>query len=54
MNLQYVAVINDYQTVGHSVKILFTKDHVILYYTKGLCRLLLSVILLGEGGKEKA
>ena len=54
MNLQYVAVINDYQTVGYSVKIIFTKDHMILYYIKGLCRLLSTVILLGEGGKEKA
>ena len=38
MNLQYVAVINDYQTDSwpHSVEALFT-DHVVLCYTKGLC-----------------
>ena len=59
INLQYVAVIKDSQKVAHinSVGNLFT-DQVVLYYTKGVCRplsvCLMSVILLGEGGKEKA
>ena len=38
-------------SLPHSIKILFT-DHMILYYTQGLCQE--SIILLGEGGKEKA
>ena len=45
MNLQYMAVINGYQirdSWPHSVEILST-DHVVLYYTKRLYRLLSGV-----------
>ena len=55
MNLQYMAVINDYQKVGYTqLKFYSPKDHVVLHYTKELCRVLSGVILLGERGKEKA
>ena len=45
MNLQYVAVINDSQIIGHppSKLSLLTVDHVVLYYTEGLCCLLSGV-----------
>ena len=55
INLQYVAVVNDSQIVGRTpVEVIF-EDHMISYYMKGsVMRCQASVILLGEGGKEKA
>ena len=40
MNLQHVAIINDSQIVGHTPSKLYLPgtDHVVLCYTKGLCR----------------
>ena len=55
MNLQYVAVINDYQIASwpHSVEILFT-DHVVLYNTKGPYSPLSGVChITGRRRKEK-
>ena len=46
MNFQYVAVINDSQIVGKS-------DHEVLYYMKGLCRLLSGVHITGRRRKRK-
>ena len=56
MNLQYVAVINDSQIVSHPPgESLLTADHVVFDYTEGsVIRCQASIILLGEGGKEKA
>ena len=55
INLQYVVMVNDSQIVGCTpVEVIF-EDHMVLYYTKGsVVRCQASVILLGEGGKEKA
>ena len=54
MNLQYVAVVNDSQIVGRTPVTVIFVDHMVLYYSKGsVVHCQASVILLGEGGKEK-
>ena len=55
MNLQYIAVINDSQIVGHTLSRFYSQ--ITWYYTTQrdcVVRCQVSVILLGEGGKEKA
>ena len=55
MNLQYVAVIKDSQIVGRTPSEIYSQ---ITWYYKtrrgSVIRCPASVILLGEGGKEKA
>ena len=55
INLRYIAVINDSQIVGHTLSKFYSQ--ITWYYTTRrdcVVRRQASVILLGEGGKEKA
>ena len=54
MDSQYVAVIKDSQIVGTPLEIYSHADHMVLYYTKGLCHLLSSIChITGRRGKGK-